>query len=162
MAEYDEIYAHAQRGAKKLDHVEPNWHKMIDWDKFNIANPSKCVLGQVFHDYYDGLEKVLPGVPCYSDSQDKLALEYGYNTAVNTDAARQWFKTAWKALAFERQYPSPTPTFTDDERVLLKHLLSEQEDKLTAVWNGEVGAVLEGVFKEQRELLHSIGQKLEA
>jgi len=34
------------KGVTYLDRNMPNWRQVVDWNKFTMQDPSKCVLGQ--------------------------------------------------------------------------------------------------------------------
>ena len=43
-----------KNGATLLDASVPGWYKKIDLDRLDIQHASKCIIGQVFGDYWDG------------------------------------------------------------------------------------------------------------
>jgi hypothetical protein len=51
------------RGVQVLDAYyagrgQSNWKSMIDLSQFNIRKVDRCVLGQLFGDYYNGLDEL--------------------------------------------------------------------------------------------------------
>ena len=54
-------------GVKLLNKEVPNWRKKINLKTFDANDPQKCVLAQVFGDYYNGVNFL--GLPP-SDSYD--------------------------------------------------------------------------------------------
>lgn len=45
----------AQRGAALLDRIQPNWASRVNPETLDIQFGDRCVLGQVFGDYWDAL-----------------------------------------------------------------------------------------------------------
>lgn len=64
------ISPEVQAGAELLDEKISKWYWLIDLDTLDIADPTGCVLGQLFEDYVTGL-----------DTFDEIgrAAEYGFN-----------------------------------------------------------------------------------
>jgi hypothetical protein len=48
----------AQRGAKLLDEMKPDWVQNIRLETLDIRDGSECVLGQIFGEYSDGINKI--------------------------------------------------------------------------------------------------------
>ncbi len=46
----------AAKGAELMDRACPGWVSRMDVDKFNIADPDTCILGQIFGGYLEGLD----------------------------------------------------------------------------------------------------------
>lgn len=44
------------RGADLLSGVRPNWRAQLDPDRLDLADTSTCPLGQLWGDYYEGLD----------------------------------------------------------------------------------------------------------
>ena len=44
------------QGAKLLDDRVPNWREEIDIDKLNMGSCLRCVLGQIYGEYEDGID----------------------------------------------------------------------------------------------------------
>ncbi len=51
-------YERAANGAALLDKVEPGWFEKIDAASLDIGSFTKCVLGQVYGGYADGMNKL--------------------------------------------------------------------------------------------------------
>lgn len=47
-----------KRGVELLNEKSPGWHSKIDLDRLDMADRDDCVLGQLFGDYFDGLEAI--------------------------------------------------------------------------------------------------------
>jgi hypothetical protein len=43
-------------GARWLDEVEPGWAERIDLDDFRLADGRRCILGQLYGSFCDGLD----------------------------------------------------------------------------------------------------------
>lgn len=63
-----------QRGADLLDRELPNWFNRIDTVELNQESASHCVLGQLYGDWTEGLNKVFGYRWDYKDSFD-----YGFS-----------------------------------------------------------------------------------
>ncbi|UJQ86919.1 hypothetical protein SEA_TREAT_84 [Streptomyces phage Treat] len=68
------------KGIKVLDQQVPNWRQKIDVENLDLGSCSICVLGQVFGDYNDGIEK--------------LNVD-GYEHGFNTTGSYAELKDAW-------------------------------------------------------------------
>lgn len=62
------------RGVELLDETVPGWDSRIDVETLNIASPVKCVLGQLFGGYGDGL-RALSGPMTRADV---VGIRYGF------------------------------------------------------------------------------------
>lgn len=53
-----EVCEEVQRGIALLDkHLGQGWVHRVNLDEFDLANPSDCIMGQLFNGwYYDGLD----------------------------------------------------------------------------------------------------------
>lgn len=47
---------HAHDGAELLDIKKPDWYRNVDKDKIAMYHPRNCVVGQVYGNYYRGIE----------------------------------------------------------------------------------------------------------
>lgn len=88
-------------GAGLLDEHAPGWADRIDIDRLNISLCSRCVLGQLYGDYFRGLD----AIPAIGTSGDEVGpADYGF---FHTDEG--WFPeddeltAAWRALIEQRQ-----------------------------------------------------------
>lgn len=45
-----------QAGAKFLDKHKPGWWQDIDVKRLNLGSPCRCILGQLYHDFNEGIE----------------------------------------------------------------------------------------------------------
>jgi hypothetical protein len=50
------------QGVALLDQVRPGWVDRIDLETLNIRNPYKCVLGQVFGNYWYAIDRFSIGL----------------------------------------------------------------------------------------------------
>lgn len=57
--ESEEYRVLVSQGAKLLDVKVPGWRERVNVDALDMFDPFKCVLGQVFSRFGDGLEKLM-------------------------------------------------------------------------------------------------------
>lgn len=67
-------------GIDVLDKIDPDWRVKVDRDQLNLHNPSYCVLGHVFGDYWSGGQIILEEVngrkvPMNQDAMAELAFD---------------------------------------------------------------------------------------
>ena len=55
---YDQALERARRGAALLDEKRPGWREDVDLRSLDQASCSRCVLGQVFGRYAEGLRSL--------------------------------------------------------------------------------------------------------
>jgi hypothetical protein len=86
-----DIPACVARGALLLDRVRPGWWREINDDELNMAWCRECVLGQIFGDYFRGVDH-LP-IPRFK------APEYGFDLQTETAFEETWVEldNAWRA-----------------------------------------------------------------
>ena len=64
-----------KRGVELLDREHPGWADKIDLRKFDLKSSSECVIGQVFGEYEDNVQRVV-----HADNLDgDDGYEYGFN-----------------------------------------------------------------------------------
>ena len=52
---YKELLAcRVRRGARLLDEIQPGWADDINLRVFDVMSCSKCILGQLYHDFWQG------------------------------------------------------------------------------------------------------------
>jgi hypothetical protein len=84
--------ARVARGAALLDRIRPSWAREIKLDVFDMGLCSKCVLGQLYGLYDDGLDAL--GLI----SGDRAEYIYGFNSSSLTQmASYAALTTAWRA-----------------------------------------------------------------
>lgn len=93
------------RGAELLDRVKPEWFTLIDLGTLDMALPRYCILGQLYGNYWDGLELLeLTG------TRDVQAY-YGFDleffpcagfTALEAAPAWAVLQDEWKAVIADR------------------------------------------------------------
>jgi predicted RNA-binding Zn-ribbon protein involved in translation (DUF1610 family) len=71
----------ARAGADLLDARNPRWYHLIDLEQLDTTDGYKCVLGQLYRTYYQGLEALKLKT---ADSP-----RYGFSAATPTDAWRE-------------------------------------------------------------------------
>ena len=69
MMTMEEAQRRALAGGLWLDMISPGWRDTVDWSVFDIDNPRRCVLGQVFTGHHSQF------VPGYLISGWQYALE---------------------------------------------------------------------------------------
>lgn len=55
------VATRVRKGAKFLDKVRPGWALKIKVPTLDLENGDRCILGQLYGDYSDGINKLLPG-----------------------------------------------------------------------------------------------------
>jgi hypothetical protein len=89
-------------GAEFLDRNEPGWVGRIDLDQLDISSPCRCILGQVFGDYYeatDNLELIFPGELAFTCSEDPD--DEGHYLPIDIEHAA--ITTVWRELIEQRR-----------------------------------------------------------
>lgn len=78
------------RGIELLDRQVPGWRDRIDWDKLDMANCYRCILGQLFGKYSEGVEElgVLSGTHYGFDAPP--CLTSGVTSEYFTELAHFW------------------------------------------------------------------------
>jgi len=69
-------------GARWLDEVEPGWAERIDLDDFCLSDGRRCILGQLYGRYSDGLDT--------HDLEYEEAKMYGFNLDTLDGKYDQW------------------------------------------------------------------------
>lgn len=82
------------RGIELLDRQVPGWRDRIDWDKLDMTNCYKCILGQLFGEYSEGVEELgaLPGSHYGFDAPPYLGS--GITSKYFTELAELWRQAA--------------------------------------------------------------------
>ena len=79
----------AARGAAYLDRVDPGWYRHVDLDRLELADGARCVLGQHYGAFFQGLTRAgllnLSSAPLGSLSP----VDYGFLCVQGVDAAMQ-------------------------------------------------------------------------
>lgn len=74
------------RGVKLLDKRMPGWDERINLHRLDMGNGTHCVLGQLYGDYYRGLDVLL------GDNSNSNGYHYAFNTYFLTSDVldREW------------------------------------------------------------------------
>ncbi len=95
----DSYARRVKRGADVLDTHCPNWRKVLNLKKFEHNNCYKCILGQLYGEFTDGLGRI--GL----DRADE-AEHHGFDVPfpsnyikMSTEAEEKYYKTAYKKLS---------------------------------------------------------------
>lgn len=89
------IKERVQAGAELLDREEPGWEQRIDVRELDLQDACRCILGQLYGDYDDGIALI------HLPDEDSLGFDFGFNSTMTPQ-----FRTltrAWKALIRERR-----------------------------------------------------------
>jgi hypothetical protein len=88
-------------GVRFLDSVEPGWEDKVDLVKLNMAAGDRCVLGQVFGDYYDAAIKWFGSVDA------PTARDYGFiarsHSMLREITEFHYLRDEWRRVIQERQ-----------------------------------------------------------
>jgi hypothetical protein len=103
----DTIEARVKRGALLLDATTPGWAAKVNGDRLAMRWCDKCLLGQLYGDYNDGLKRI--GLPLYldwdkgsnkeSDEAEEIAAAHGFTITDEEYREDVRDETAWPALA---------------------------------------------------------------
>jgi hypothetical protein len=87
------------RGAEWLDAREhPSWRQRINLRNFDMTNPCRCVLGQVFGNYWDALVDHGPDPVVDADGEvHEWEVEHGFNLPQDQEDDADWdaLERAW-------------------------------------------------------------------
>lgn len=86
-----------QRGAAYLDDIAPGWPDRIDTLKLDIGSPCRCILGQLYGDYFDA---PLVTDAWAEDTEDDPTYDRGF---CGTHSEHDALTIAWRQLITERQ-----------------------------------------------------------
>ncbi|MEL6344047.1 MAG: hypothetical protein AAFV53_13085 [Myxococcota bacterium] len=107
------IQTRAQNGARILDLRYPGWADRIDVDSLDFPSIYRCVLGQVFETYHEGM-KAIWGLTTFSKEPERwrrLANQNGFDVpdSIHENQEAFYFDTLtaeWKRLVRARQEQS--------------------------------------------------------
>jgi hypothetical protein len=92
----EQIRERVERGAKFLDEQMPEWIDEIDLNTLALRSPCRCVLGQLFGDYSEGVDALDLDFP---DEEDR-----GFHIAFDETRSRwEELTEAWKSLILARR-----------------------------------------------------------
>lgn len=63
-------------GVALLDDRKPGWANRVDVDRLEMQACDRCVLGQLFGDFHEGMERL---VPDHWDISPEPAITYGFD-----------------------------------------------------------------------------------
>lgn len=72
------VQKRVDKGAQLLDETYPTWASLIDTERLDIRDECRCVLGQVYGSYSDGLDRLF-GEPM-ANEMDELSERHGFDT----------------------------------------------------------------------------------
>jgi hypothetical protein len=83
----EDIATRVAAGVGLLDEQEPGWLNKIDLTQFDIASTHRCVLGQVYGSFHEGVSNL--GL-CGDDEQGCRELEYGFDVSDSRMNEAKW------------------------------------------------------------------------
>lgn len=82
----------ARKGARLLDAEYPNWADRIHIDGLQMSSATRCVLGHVYENYFDGLAELFGN----RDSDEDY--HFGFTLPPDDDASYPERNQAWESL----------------------------------------------------------------
>jgi hypothetical protein len=79
-----DVAALVELAATRLDRAVPGWHDRLDWATLDLDDPRRCVLGQLYGDYHEGLHRLYGRPPHHRDA-------YAFTSYVDEDL---WYAAA--------------------------------------------------------------------
>lgn len=78
-----------KRGMALLDERKPDWRKYVKLATLDMNEPAQCILGQVYGNYYDGIDELA--------LDSLIVMDYGF---FSRDIGDSWWDLAdtWTAL----------------------------------------------------------------
>lgn len=90
----------ARRGAKLLDKLDPKWFQHIDLKTLDLGSVSRCMLGQRYGDYSEGLDQITDALNEARIRFEKALREYSNDVSLaplyygfEADAGNEWLGT---------------------------------------------------------------------
>lgn len=128
--------AKVNAGIALLNSRKPGWQSKINLDTLDLASCSVCVLGQIFGDYYDGIDEL-----------DVSGYDYGFNAM---DGMQELTK-AWKeALGKNNTLVEKGDVYKDSYgyavKVLQTTLVKVDEETSMSVYLAQTGRMKNGSF----------------
>jgi hypothetical protein len=107
----EEVRARVAQGAAVLDHVAPTWWQAVDVENLAMWTNKRCMLGQVFGGFAEGLDAVQRFAPMCGEDWGG-AVTFGFAVAVtdvdelSSAAVRDIYEllgAAWKVAIADRR-----------------------------------------------------------
>ena len=115
--------SYAIAGAGLLDQHRPGWYNQIDLNKLDQSSAYVCVLGQLYGEYYKGLDAL--GI---EDMQDRC--NYGYSSNDDYDNLTE----AWKKIILSRRGSTTTSyDYTTAQAIAMGRQIMERRDTETLI-----------------------------
>ena len=73
----DAIAERAKRGAELMDKLRPGWANRINVQILDMNSCSRCILGQLYKDYFEGLKRTF-GTEGFNPFSSHLEENYGF------------------------------------------------------------------------------------
>lgn len=92
------VTARVEQGIELLDKVDTRWRDKIDLEELDLGDTGKCVLGQVYGDWWSGVtflfdEGNMTDIP-YSTNLRDASVEYGFEK--DESVSYQQLERAWR------------------------------------------------------------------
>lgn len=94
-----------ERGAAWLDEHEPGWELKIDLGELNLASCYKCILGQVYGRYENGLKVLARDLlesSIYAERVDVMEENLGFDIGFDEPIIYADLGKSWTSLIKER------------------------------------------------------------
>lgn len=69
-----ELRTRAERGARRMDTYDPNWVHRVNLSVLELVSTYRCVLGQCFGTYADGVDALNLVMPTVKDEDGEIPL----------------------------------------------------------------------------------------
>lgn len=103
-----------QAGAALLDEKAPRWFDHVELDDLNLGDIFGCVLGQVYGDYFSGVEAIIPTeVNEYGEVATVDTGQFGFMAPITEEPDIDWVEHLdhhWRRVITERRTPNEQPT----------------------------------------------------
>lgn len=133
----DQLREKANRGAALLDKAKPDWFKNVNLDILNQTSASRCVVGQAFGNYTDGLRVLFGGSSTCAED-----VSHGFD--VQTEDAGL-LNTIWKEIILEKRADFESVKSTNQsipqiiiEPVVIEKYVNDWELKTLFMYNGNL------------------------
>ena len=89
------------RGAARLDFEQPGWAEQISLDRLAMDNCARCILGQVYGNYFDGRSFLFGNHPI--DAME-MSHQHGFTLHEDERFPMEWavLADAWRAEVLKR------------------------------------------------------------
>lgn len=85
-------------GMKELDRQWPGWESVVDLDRLSLESDCRCVLGQMFGDYSNGIDELGGPVPWNGMINLKWAADRGFHIGTLMASNHEPKNPEWRTL----------------------------------------------------------------